>query len=54
MAARYSKAYRNQQDSTSSISRVYAQVNQQRPPDYWDYEALDVQVSQSPLQEICQ
>lgn len=26
-----------------SVSRVYADVNAQRPPSYWDYEKLDIQ-----------
>lgn len=43
--ARYSKAFRQRGDeSTASIARVYADVNDKRPPDYWDYETLNVQV----------
>jgi hypothetical protein len=42
--ARYSKAYRSKEESTTSVSRVYADVNDSRPPEYWDYESLQVQV----------
>ena len=48
MAARFSKAFRAREDATNSIARVYADINDQRPPDYWDYEALQVQVRNPP------
>eukprot|EP00879_Flechtneria_rotunda_P001913 GHRR01002086.1.p1 GENE.GHRR01002086.1~~GHRR01002086.1.p1 ORF type:complete len:363 (+),score=83.34 GHRR01002086.1:291-1379(+) len=41
--ARYSKAYRSREEGTTSIARVYADINEQRPPEYWDYENLNVQ-----------
>lgn len=40
--ARYSKACRS--PSCPSISRVYADINDKRPPEYWDYESLNIQV----------
>lgn len=43
--ARYSKAYRSREDGTTSVARVYADINEKRPPEYWDYENLQVQVS---------
>lgn len=44
--ARYSKAYRSRDESTTSVARVYADINDKRPPEYWDYENLQVQVQQ--------
>lgn len=41
MAQRFSKAVRTK-DSMSQ-ARVYADVNVNRPKDYWDYETLSVQ-----------
>lgn len=26
-----------------SVARVYADVNQQRPPAYWDYEKMEIE-----------
>lgn len=43
--ARYSKACRSREEGTTSIARVYADINEKRPAEYWDYEALNVQVS---------
>jgi hypothetical protein len=45
MAARYSKAYRAKEEATTSIARVYLDINDKRPPEYWDYENLNVQVA---------
>ena len=42
--ARYSKAFRQKEEATVSVARVYADINEKRPPEYWDYEALNVQV----------
>jgi hypothetical protein len=42
--ARYSKARR--EEGTASIARVYAEVNEKRPAEYWDYESLNVQARQ--------
>ena len=42
--ARYSKAYRSRDESTTSVARVYSDINDKRPPEYWDYENLQVQV----------
>lgn len=46
--ARFTKASRRE-EGTTSISRVYADVNDKRPPEYWDYESLNVQVGTSGL-----
>lgn len=43
--ARYSKAYRSRDEGTNSVARVYADINDKRPAEYWDYENLQVQVS---------
>lgn len=43
-AARYSKAFRSKEEASSSLARVYADVNEQRPAEYWDYDNLQVQV----------
>jgi hypothetical protein len=43
--ARYSKAYRSREEGTTSVARVYADINDKRPAEYWDYENLQVQVS---------
>eukprot|EP00877_Chromochloris_zofingiensis_P000343 jgi/Chrzof1/10309/Cz04g36230.t1 len=51
--ARYSKAFRQRGDeSTASIARVYADVNDKRPPDYWDYETLNVQWGEQDNYEV--
>lgn len=42
--ARYSKAYRSREEGTTSVARVYADINDKRPAEYWDYENLQVQV----------
>jgi hypothetical protein len=47
--ARYSKACRS--PSCPSISRVYADINDKRPPEYWDYESLNIQVSMAGQQQ---
>jgi hypothetical protein len=44
--ARYSKAYRSRDEGTTSVARVYADINDKRPAEYWDYENLQVQVRQ--------
>lgn len=38
--ARYSKAFRSREEP--SIARTYPDVNTHRPPEYWDYESLNV------------
>jgi len=43
MAARYSKAFRSKEESTTSIARVFPDINEKRPPEYWDYENFNVQ-----------
>jgi hypothetical protein len=52
MAARYSKAFRSKEESTTSIARVYADINEKRPPDYWDYENFNVQVTANLQDEL--
>ena len=42
-AQRYSKALRTKDSMSLSTSRVYADVNTQRPKDYWDYENMNIQ-----------
>ena len=42
MAQRFSKAVRDQ-DMMLSRARVYTDVNVNRPKEYWDYEALQIQ-----------
>jgi hypothetical protein len=42
--ARYSKAYRSRDEGTTSVARVYADINDKRPAEYWDYENLQIQV----------
>lgn len=42
--ARYSKAYRSRDEGTTSVARVYADINDKRPAEYWDYENLQVSV----------
>lgn len=49
--ARYSKAYRSRDEGTTSVARVYADINDKRPPEYWDYENLQVQVGGQHLQQ---
>lgn len=41
MSTRIGKAVRR--DATPSKARVYAEVNDEKPREYWDYEALSVQ-----------
>jgi len=41
MSTRIGKAIRR--DATPSKARVYAEVNDEKPREYWDYEALSVQ-----------
>lgn len=41
--ARYSKAYRSRDEGTTSVARVYADINDKRPAEYWDYENLQIQ-----------
>jgi len=41
MASKYSKSFRSH-EGTSSVARVYSDVNVVRPKDYSDYEALQV------------
>lgn len=44
MSARFSKAQRLQTDgSMMSRARVYADVNTERPKEYWDYENMTLQ-----------
>lgn len=47
--ARYSKAYRSRDEGTTSVARVYADINDKRPQEYWDYENLQVQVGPAML-----
>jgi len=47
--ARYSKAYRSRDEGTTSVARVYADINDKRPQEYWDYENLQVQVGPATL-----
>ncbi|CAN6292634.1 unnamed protein product [Urochloa humidicola] len=42
MAPRFSRATRHP-GGAASVARVYADANAQRPKEYWDYEALDIQ-----------
>ncbi len=42
-AQRFSKALRTKDAMSLSTSRVYADVNTQRPKDYWDYENMNIQ-----------
>lgn len=42
MSQRFSKAYRSK-DGVQSLARVYTEVNNERPREYWDYENLVVQ-----------
>ncbi|WIA40526.1 hypothetical protein OEZ86_013874 [Tetradesmus obliquus] len=48
--ARYSKACRS--PSCPSISRVYADINDKRPPEYWDYESLNIQWGEQDNYEV--
>lgn len=41
MAQRFSKAIRDT-DGMMSTARVYADVNVNRPKEYWDYENLSI------------
>ena len=41
MAQRFSKAIRDS-DGMMSTARVYAEVNVNRPKEYWDYENLAI------------
>ena len=34
---------RKKRRAATSVARVYADVNQQRPPAYWDYEKMDIE-----------
>lgn len=43
MARVYSKAYRSDEPGTSSLARVYADVNVHNPRDYWDYENMTIE-----------
>jgi hypothetical protein len=42
MAQRFTKAVRTASDTMMSRARVYADVNVNRPKDYWDYENLTI------------
>lgn len=39
----YAKAHRVEEDSMSSIARVYADVNVNNPREYWDYENFNIE-----------
>lgn len=43
MALRFQKATRAADESLMSRARVYADVNDQKPQDYWDYENTQLQ-----------
>lgn len=49
--ARYSKAYRSRDEGTTSVARVYADINDKRPAEYWDYENLQVSVGGQHMQQ---
>ena len=42
MAQRFAKAARSK-DAMISRAKVYADINVNKPRDYWDYESLNVQ-----------
>jgi casein kinase II subunit alpha len=42
MTPRFGRATRHPGGATS-VARVYADANAQRPKEYWDYESLDIQ-----------
>ena len=47
MAQRFSKAIRHK-DGMMSTARVYADINTNRPKDYWDYENLSIEWGYEP------
>jgi len=38
---------RKKRRAATSVAKVYADVNQQRPPAYWDYEKMDIEWSRN-------
>ena len=36
-------ARRGQKEESGSVARVYAEVNNERPKEYWDYESIVVE-----------
>lgn len=49
LPATNSARHRNRNRTVKSRARVYADVNQHRPREYWNYEALNVQWGFDPL-----
>ncbi len=43
MARTYTKAFRNEDPEMSSVARVYADANQLKPKEYWDYDNLKIE-----------